>query len=61
MIEAVKFWNEPNNKSHWIFEHDPEWKIFSEMVRIAAQAVKAEKARNTAGAGRYFTHRPGVY
>jgi beta-xylosidase len=43
MIEAVKFWNEPNNKSHWIFEHDPEWKIFSEMVRLAAQAVKAEK------------------
>lgn len=43
MIEAVKFWNEPNNKSHWAFEIDPEWKVFSEMVRIAAQAVKAEK------------------
>lgn len=43
MIEAVKFWNEPNNKSHWAFEIDPEWKTFSEMVRLAAQAVKAEK------------------
>jgi beta-xylosidase len=43
MIEAVKFWNEPNNKSHWAFEIDPEWKAFSDMVRIAAQAVKAEK------------------
>jgi beta-xylosidase len=43
MIEAVKFWNEPNNKSHWAFEIDPEWKIFSGMVRLAAQAVKAEK------------------
>ena len=43
MIEAVKFWNEPNNKSHWIFEADPDWKIFSDMVRISAQAVKAEK------------------
>ncbi|HEX8331620.1 MAG TPA: glycosyl hydrolase, partial [Segetibacter sp.] len=43
MIEAVKFWNEPNNKSHWIFEVDPEWKIYSEMVRIAAKAVKSEK------------------
>jgi beta-xylosidase len=43
MIEAVKFWNEPNNKSHWAFEIDPEWKAFSEMVKVAAQAVKAEK------------------
>ncbi len=43
MIEAVKFWNEPNNKSHWDFEVDPEWKIYSDMVKTAAQAVKAEK------------------
>ena len=43
MIEAVKFWNEPNNKSHWDFEVDPEWNIFSNMVKVAAQAVKAEK------------------
>ncbi|MDQ3278563.1 MAG: beta-xylosidase, partial [Bacteroidota bacterium] len=44
MIEAVKFWNEPNNKSHWAFEIDPEWKAFAEMVKVAAQAVKAEKS-----------------
>jgi len=43
MIEAVKFWNEPNNKSHWAFEIDPEWRIYGEMVKMAAQAVKAEK------------------
>lgn len=43
MIEAVKFWNEPNNKSHWIFELDPDWQIFADMVKMAAQAVKAEK------------------
>jgi beta-xylosidase len=43
MIEAVKFWNEPNNKSHWDFEVDPEWTIFSDMVKLSAQAVKAEK------------------
>ena len=43
MIEAVKFWNEPNNKSHWAIEIDPEWEIFSKMVRQAAAAVKAEK------------------
>ena len=42
MIEAVMFWNEPNNKSHWDFEVDPEWKIFAEMVKAAALAVKAE-------------------
>lgn len=42
MIEAVKFWNEPNNKSHWAFEIDPEWRAFSEMVKLAAQAAKAE-------------------
>jgi len=43
MIEAVKFWNEPNNKSHWDFEVDPEWHKYSEMVRLAAHAVKSEK------------------
>lgn len=44
MIEAVKFWNEPNNKSHWDFEVDPEWKIFIEMVKLASQAAKAENS-----------------
>jgi beta-xylosidase len=42
MIEAVNFWNEPNNKSHWDFEVDPEWKIYSEMVKLAAKAAKTE-------------------
>ena len=42
MIEAVKFWNEPNNKSHWAFEVDPEWRVFSEMTKLAAAAVEAE-------------------
>ena len=37
------FWNEPNNKSHWNFEtYDPEWTIFSDMVRFAGDAVHAE-------------------
>ena len=26
MIEAVMLWNEPNNKSHWDFEIDPDWR-----------------------------------
>jgi beta-xylosidase len=42
MIEAVKIWNEPNNKSHWDFEIDPEWKLYSEMTSLACAAVHAE-------------------
>jgi beta-xylosidase len=45
MIEAVMFWNEPNNKSHWDFEIDPEWQTYGAMVRMAADAVKAEAPR----------------
>ncbi|HEX2919888.1 MAG TPA: glycosyl hydrolase [Bacteroidales bacterium] len=43
MIEAVNFWNEPNNKSHWDFEVDPGWKIYSSMVKLAANAARTEK------------------
>ena len=42
VIEAVMLWNEPNNKSHWDFEIDPEWKIFAAMTKAAANAVKSE-------------------
>ncbi|MDR6536564.1 beta-xylosidase [Variovorax soli] len=42
MIEAVKFWNEPNNKSHWDLELDPEWSAFARMVIEASAAVRAE-------------------
>lgn len=45
MIEAVMFWNEPNNLSHWDFEMDPDWSIFSAMVRCSGQAVRAENSR----------------
>lgn len=41
------FWNEPNNKSHWAFESDPDWAIFAEMVRAAGQRVAAENPRLT--------------
>ncbi len=40
MIEAIKFWNEPNNLSHWDFEMDPGWREFSQMTVMAAQAVR---------------------
>jgi beta-xylosidase len=45
MIEAVMFWNEPNNKSHWDFAIDPEWRAFGTMVKLAADAVQAENPR----------------
>jgi beta-xylosidase len=43
MIEAVMLWNEPNNKSHWDFEIDPEWATFAAMARAGADAVAAER------------------
>ena len=45
MIEAVMFWNEPNNKSHWDFEIDPDWAMFSSMVKLASAGVRAENPR----------------
>ena len=42
MIEAVKLWNEPNNKSHWDPLLDPEWTLFAEMTKLAGQAIRAE-------------------
>ena len=41
MIEAVKFWNEPNNLSHWDFLMDPEWLEYSHMTKLAARRVRA--------------------
>ena len=47
MIEAVMFWNEPNNKSHWDFAIDPDWSRFAAMVKLAAKAVESEKPNLT--------------
>jgi beta-xylosidase len=47
MIEAAMIWNEPNNKSHWDLELDQEWKAFSDMCRLAGQAVAAENPKLT--------------
>lgn len=43
MIEAVMLWNEPNNKSHWDFEIDPDWSAYAAMVRLAGEAVRSER------------------
>jgi beta-xylosidase len=41
-VEAVKFWNEPNNKSHWDLALDPGWEKYAHMVKLASAAVAAE-------------------
>jgi beta-xylosidase len=42
VIEAVKFWNEPNNLSHWDFQIDTDWSIYAAMVKAASAAAAAE-------------------
>lgn len=42
MIEAVMIWNEPNNKSHWDPELDPDWARFADMAILAGQAIRHE-------------------
>jgi beta-xylosidase len=42
MIEAVMLWNEPNNKSHWDPQIDPDWNLYARMVRAAGEAIAAE-------------------
>jgi beta-xylosidase len=39
MIEAVMFWNEPNNLSHWDRQQDPSWELYAEMVCLAGQRL----------------------
>ncbi len=34
-------WNEPNNKSHWDPELDPDWSIFSRTVIEAGKAIES--------------------
>src|ERR1700709_55333 len=45
--EAIKNWNEPNNKSHWGLGLDSDWKLFAEMTTLAGQAIAAENASLT--------------
>ena len=42
MIEAAMIWNEPNNKSHWDPELDPDWSLYAEMAAAASQAIAEE-------------------
>ncbi|PWS37020.1 beta-xylosidase [Falsiroseomonas bella] len=40
MIEAAMIWNEPNNKSHWDPELDPDWSRFAETAIAAGRAIR---------------------
>jgi beta-xylosidase len=40
LITSIKLWNEPNNLSHWDFLLDPGWRVYAELVRGAATAVR---------------------
>ena len=61
MIEAVMLWNEPNNKSHWDLELDPDWSRFARMARARRGRHRRSGTRAAAGAGRHLADRPGVH
>lgn len=41
MIEAAMIWNEPNNKSHWNLQLDPDWSVYADTVIRAGEAIAA--------------------
>jgi beta-xylosidase len=43
-VEAVMLWNEPNNMSHWDFDLDKGWVEYARMMKLAGDAVKAERS-----------------
>jgi beta-xylosidase len=47
MIEAAMIWNEPNNKSHWDPEIDPDWSRFAAMAIAAGCAIGAANPQVT--------------
>jgi beta-xylosidase len=40
-VEAAMIWNEPNNKSHWDPELDPDWSRFATLVSEAGKAIRS--------------------
>ncbi|MEA2904946.1 MAG: hypothetical protein QOI12_2333 [Alphaproteobacteria bacterium] len=47
MIEAAMIWNEPNNKSHWDPQLDPDWAKFAEFAILAGKAIRSANANVT--------------
>jgi beta-xylosidase len=44
MIEAAMIWNEPNNKSHWDPEVDPDWHRFARLASLSGAAIRSAHA-----------------
>jgi beta-xylosidase len=42
-VEAVMLWTEPNNRAHWDFDLDVGWKVYAEMVKLAAREIRRER------------------
>ena len=62
MIEAVKIWNEPNNKSHWDFAaRSRNGHRFAAMARLAGQGDPGREPDAAAGARRHVADRPLVH
>jgi len=41
MIEAAMIWNEPNNKSHWDPDVDPDWSLFAQTaIAVSLRPVR---------------------
>ncbi|MDQ6707812.1 MAG: hypothetical protein M3Z85_17780 [Acidobacteriota bacterium] len=47
-FEWVELWNEPDNLSWWDARLDSEWRIFSEMIALAAATARRQGKKNTA-------------
>jgi CDP-paratose 2-epimerase len=48
-FEYVELWNEPNNRFDWDFSLDPEWKLFSKMIGMAAYWVRQQGKKAVLG------------
>src|SRR5947207_14418556 len=40
-------WNEPNNKSHWDPQIDPDWAKFAQMAILAGEAIRSANSNVT--------------
>ena len=54
MIEAAMIWNEPNNKSHWDPEIDPDWSKFAEMGILAHDDDRTDEGEPDEEVARHF-------
>ena len=62
MIEAAMIWNEPNNKSHWDLELDPDWATLRrDGDRWPAQAIARGEPGPAARARRHVADRPALH